>query len=184
MEKPKWTFWPTQQIVYAFTIISQEPLATMQGQDITERILEQESGAKIPTTSMVTKTDCIRNVKIATCWLHCHSPKLAQNHAEKSPPSLQFLHWEKRAPGTHSAPLPLWVTSWKLESQPIGIEGKSAGLNHWKSDHNEEAERGWQQPALRSWQTQIYLQNPSKNPNHKVCLSAEPNSWCTVTREL
>lgn len=54
----------------------------------------------------------------------------SENHAVRSPLSLWFHQWEKRAQGA-----PSYCGSWEpaLWSDPLGITGGSAGLHWWVS---------------------------------------------------
>lgn len=66
---------------------------TIHGQDTTERILGLGNEAEAPSPCTTeTKSDSIRRERGMTAgWLHCPSPRPAQQQANRSPLSLQFL---------------------------------------------------------------------------------------------
>lgn len=134
------------------------------------------------------KTDSIRKVReMATCLPYCPHSRLEQHQAERSPLSLQFLQWEKRAQEWHlvtysnvghfvEAPtlvLPHRDSKGLYSLQTLGI-----WLWHRKGGElqtNQHSDLG--RPSS-------YLQKPISSPNRWLCYSAEPSQWCSLIREL
>ena len=113
-----------------------------------------------------------------TSLLHCPSPRPVQDHEERCPLSLQFLQWERRSHKGQPVPLVLWITLQKplLWFHTTRIAGESAGHNHWESDYDRDIERGLQQPAHESWQTEFLPVVRSSNPNQRFCLFCRTKS--------
>ena len=83
----------------------------------------------------------------------------SKNHAVRSPLSLWFLQWEKRAQG--ASPI-FWVLG--APTDPLGIKGESAGLHHWISGCDGECGR-----VCNSWHLDLgglsfSLQSTSSSP--------------------
>lgn len=80
--------------------------------------------------------------------------------------------------------LPLNCGSPHRRSYTMWTAEESVRFKHWECDWDEEVGRGSQQTAHDSWQSSSYLQCPSGSSNQWLYSPAEPNQWCTLSREL
>ena len=117
-----------------------------------------------------TKRDCIRRVtEAATCWLHFPSPRTAQHHTERSPPSHWFIQWKKRIQEVQPAPPPHCGSLFRSPYSDLTLRicrAQSLGILTVtkKACKNHHVDLG----SLSS-----YLRCPSSNSNQWLCSSAE-----------
>ena len=107
-------------------------------------------------------------------------PRPVQQHAERTSGSSSKKEKEKQSGNQ----LPLNCGSPHRRSYTMGTAEESVRFNHWECDWDEEVGRGSQQTAHDSWQSSSYLQCPSGSSNQWLYSPAEPNQWCTLSREL